>query len=139
MAARRVMRGRSMPPAPVAQTASYEVPVAFARASLNTLRYSVPPASAPSPRSRYPRVTVRPRYRNFVPVRSTRVQTSADFEGQRRAPLSMLAYLRNLESVLKLKRYRPRSTYVPVRSAKKVKCTFDAFRLYVGVNFSLVR
>lgn len=112
-----------MPPTP-AQYPRTEVPVAFARASPNTLRYSVPPASASSPRSRYPRVTVRPRYRNFVPVRSARGLPSSDYEGQRRAPLSLLAYLRNLESVLKIKRYRPRSTYVPVRSAKKVKIDF---------------
>jgi len=131
VATRRVMRGRSMPPAPVAHytrtvapVAHYartEVPVAFARASPNTLRYSVPPASAPISRSRYPRVVVRPRYRNFVPVRSSRGQASADIEGQRRAPLSLLAYLRNLDTVLKIKRYRPRSTYVPVRSALQVK------------------
>lgn len=124
MATRRVMRGRSMPPT-TAQTASPEVPKAFARASPNTLRYSVPPASASSPSTRYPRVTVRPRYRNFVPVRSSKGLTFTDYEGQRRAPLPLIAYLRNLEMVLKNKRYRPRSTYVPVRSApRKVKLDF---------------
>lgn len=133
VAALRVTRGRHLStPAPAKMSRS-EVHVAIARASPNTLRYTVPPASVPHRRPRYPRVTVMPRYRYWFPVRASRYNNSAkmarepspDIEGLRRAPLSVLAYLRNLELALQSGRYRPRSTYVPVRSAyrKKVKWT----------------
>lgn len=106
-----------MPPVPSNVTRT-EVLVAHARASPNTLRYFVPPASsAPKRRHRYrPRVFVKPRYRMHVPVRHSRVVTKAvnstseiEFEGHRRAPLSILSYLRNLEMVIKSKRFGPRS------------------------------
>lgn len=132
VAALRVARGHSTPPAP-SKYSRTEVHVANARASPNMLRYSVPPASVPLRRPRYPRVTVRPRYRYWFPARATRYYYSAktarepspDIEGLRRAPLSLLAYLRNLELTLLSDRSRPSSTYVPVKSAykKKVKWT----------------
>ena len=130
VAAMRVTRGQSSPP--VANVARTKVHVAVARASPK-LRCNVPPASFPHRRPRYPRVTVRPRYRYWFPARAsgnknipTKLarEPSPDIEGLRRAPLSVLAYLRNLELALLSERTRTRS-YVPLQSAyrKKVKWT----------------
>lgn len=135
VAAMRVTRGHSTPPA--SKLSRNEVHVAIARASPNHLRYKVPPASVSTMphHPRLPRVTVRPRYRHWFPVRATNYTNAAkmarepspeiDIEGLRRAPLSLLAYLRNLEMKLQTDRYRSRSAYVPVRRnyKKKVKWT----------------
>jgi hypothetical protein len=131
VAAMRVARGQSSPPA-ASNITRTKVHVAVARASPK-LRCHVPPASFPHRRPRFPRVTVRPRNRYWFPVRAygnrkypvkMAREPSPDIEGLRRAPLSILAYLRNLELALLSERTRTRS-YVPLQPAyrKKVKWT----------------
>jgi len=127
VAAARSMRGRSMPPTPNYYSKS-EVLVALARASPNNLRYYVPPASSAHSRQTRARqrVYVKPRYRYTVPVRGAwylererDMSPDIEVEEQRRAPLSLLAYLRSLQVALVRNRIRPRKSYVTVRPAFK--------------------
>ena len=119
-----MMRGHSTPheyvPKIVPKT---EVALALARAQSIVNRKSLPPASV-----RRPRVIVKPRYRAHIPVRasiSSNTSSREEFESDtvehtRRAPLSILAYLRYLQLRLLSKHSKPYASYVPIAAYRKV-------------------
>ena len=118
------MRGHSTTPEYVPKIIpKTEVALALARAKNIVKRKPLPPASV-----RRPRVIVKPRYKVHVPARSSLSSKIAaleepDFadtvEQYRRAPLSILAYLRYLQLTLS-KHYNPYATYVPKAAYRKV-------------------
>ena len=145
MAARRVMqRGYSTPPEYISKTVTQktEVALALARAKNIVNRKPLPPASVRH-HHRHPRIIVKPRYKThrYVP---TRIHVSSEtpalkeygsvatVEQTRRAPLSVLAYLRFLIRN-QYKPYVAKAAYtkVTLRTVWQPKCAADAFVIRV--------